>query len=119
MSTIVLRGATSNMMDDLERAIDDAVNVVKAVVREPRLVPGAGATEIELALRIGSIGQVRWCCGEADARFRRDIGIAAEINSVRVGAVAIVVWGAGSHRRPRASSNTHTKSTPSPSRSSR
>ena len=33
MATIVIRGATTNMMDDLERAIDDAVNVVKAVVR--------------------------------------------------------------------------------------
>jgi T-complex protein 1 subunit theta len=33
MATVVIRGATTNMMDDLERAIDDAVNVVKAIVR--------------------------------------------------------------------------------------
>jgi len=33
MATFVIRGATTNMMDDLERAVDDAVNVVKAVVR--------------------------------------------------------------------------------------
>ena len=29
-ATIVLRGATSNHLDDLERAIDDGVNVIKA-----------------------------------------------------------------------------------------
>jgi T-complex protein 1 subunit theta len=51
-ATIVLRGATQNHLDDVERAIDDGVNVVKAVTKDPRLVPGAGATELQLAERI-------------------------------------------------------------------
>ncbi|CAE6396023.1 putative T-complex protein 1 subunit theta [Rhizoctonia solani] len=55
-ATIVLRGATANTLDDMERAIDDGVNVIKALVKDDRLVPGAGATEIELAKRVESYG---------------------------------------------------------------
>ena len=51
-ATIVLRGATQNYLDDIERAIDDGVNVVKAVTRDPRLIPGAGATEMQLVERV-------------------------------------------------------------------
>jgi T-complex protein 1 subunit theta len=56
-ATLVLRGATQNHLDDIERAVDDGVNVVKAITRDPRLVPGAGATEAELVMRIGAMGE--------------------------------------------------------------
>ncbi|KAK6953190.1 T-complex protein 1 subunit theta [Daldinia eschscholtzii] len=55
-ATIVLRGATQNHLDDVERAVDDGVNVVKAITRDAQLVPGAGATEIELVGRIQAFG---------------------------------------------------------------
>ncbi|PCH35670.1 T-complex protein 1 [Wolfiporia cocos MD-104 SS10] len=55
-ATIVLRGATTNHLDDLERAVDDGVNVIKALLKDPRLVPGAGAAELELARRVETYG---------------------------------------------------------------
>lgn len=57
MATIVLRGATSNHLDDVERAIDDGVNVIKSLTKDDRLVPGASATEVELARRIFEFGE--------------------------------------------------------------
>jgi T-complex protein 1 subunit theta len=52
VATIILRAATTNMLDDVERAIDDGVNCVKCLVRDGRLLNGGGACEIELARRI-------------------------------------------------------------------
>jgi T-complex protein 1 subunit theta len=56
-ATLVLRGATQNHLDDIERAVDDGVNVIKAITKDARLVPGAGATEIELVERIQAVGE--------------------------------------------------------------
>ena len=55
-ATLVIRGATQNHLEDVERAVDDGVNVVKAITRDPRLVPGAGATEMQLIQRITAFG---------------------------------------------------------------
>lgn len=52
ISTIVVRGSTDNIMDDIERAIDDGVNVYKGLCKDARFVAGAAATEIELAQQL-------------------------------------------------------------------
>lgn len=56
ISTLVVRGSTQNLLDDIERCVDDAVNVYKTMVRDPRFVPGAGAAEIELSRTIQAYG---------------------------------------------------------------
>lgn len=56
-ATIVLRGATQNMLDDVERAVDDGVNAVKALTKNSSVVPGAGASEIDIAEAVVSQGE--------------------------------------------------------------
>ncbi|XP_067896613.1 T-complex protein 1 subunit theta [Heterodontus francisci] len=57
ISTVVIRGSTDNIMDDVERAVDDGVNTFKVLTKDKRCVPGAGATEIELVKRITTYGE--------------------------------------------------------------
>lgn len=57
IASIVVRGSTDNHMDDIERAVDDAVNNFKLLTKDKRLVPGGGATEIELSKEITSYGE--------------------------------------------------------------
>ncbi|KAK4534518.1 hypothetical protein CDCA_CDCA02G0543 [Cyanidium caldarium] len=53
IATVVLRGSNENLLDDVERAIDDAVRTFKVVAtRDARLVAGGGAAEMELARRL-------------------------------------------------------------------
>ncbi|CEG37195.1 t-complex protein theta subunit [Plasmopara halstedii] len=57
IATIVLRASTDNVLNDIERAIDDGVNCVKSVCRDGRFVSGAGSTEIELSRQIKNFGE--------------------------------------------------------------
>ncbi|HII99336.1 MAG TPA: thermosome subunit, partial [Methanoregula sp.] len=50
--SIIIRGGTEHVVDELERAVHDALMVVSVVVRSKKVVPGGGAPETELALRL-------------------------------------------------------------------
>jgi len=52
LATIILRASTTNVLMDLERAVDDGVHACKQLCKDGRLVPGAGAAEMELAVQI-------------------------------------------------------------------
>merc|ERR1711964_186800 len=57
IATIVVRGATKHLMDEVDRAVDDAANLVRCIVKKDmRFVPGGGATEIELAHQLQQYG---------------------------------------------------------------
>ena len=50
--TLVLRGGTQQVLDSMERALDDAVHAVADVIEDQRVIPGGGASEVELSLRL-------------------------------------------------------------------
>jgi thermosome len=50
--SIILRGGTEHVVDELDRAMEDALRVVGVAVEDKMLVPGGGAPEVELALRL-------------------------------------------------------------------
>jgi len=50
--SIVLRGATKDVLNEMERNLQDAFSVARNIMLEPRLLPGGGATEMELAARL-------------------------------------------------------------------
>ena len=47
--TILLRGGTEHVVGEVERAVEDALGVVRVAMRDDRVLPGGGAPEIELA----------------------------------------------------------------------
>jgi len=49
IASIVVRGATMQQINDVERALDDAINNYKLLTRDNRLVGGAGTFEIQVA----------------------------------------------------------------------
>lgn len=47
--TILLRGASKDILNEVERNLQDAMNVARNVMVEPKLVAGGGASEMALA----------------------------------------------------------------------
>ncbi|GAB7012120.1 thermosome subunit beta [Halolamina salina] len=50
--TLLLRGSTDHVVDELERGVEDALDVVATTVSDGRVVAGGGAIEVELASRL-------------------------------------------------------------------
>jgi len=47
--TVLLRGASKDVLNEVERNLQDAMHVARNVLLEPKLVPGGGAAEMALA----------------------------------------------------------------------
>jgi len=50
--SILMRGGTEHVLDEIERSLDDALNVVAVAVEDGKFVIGGGATAAELALEL-------------------------------------------------------------------
>jgi archaeal chaperonin len=47
--TILVRGGTEHVVDEIKRALDDAIGDVAAALKDKKVVAGAGSTEVELS----------------------------------------------------------------------
>ncbi len=50
--TILIRGGTEHIVDEVERSLTDSIKVVKAALEDGKVVAGGGAPETELSLRL-------------------------------------------------------------------
>jgi thermosome len=54
--SLIIRGGTEHVVEEVERAMHDALRVVGITLEDGKAVPGGGATEIELSLRLADYG---------------------------------------------------------------
>jgi len=54
--TIILRGGSKDVLNEIERNLMDAMQVVRNVVFDPRLLPGGGATEMAVSVGLRKAG---------------------------------------------------------------
>lgn len=50
--TILARGGTEHVVDEVERSLNDAVKVVKTAIESGKVVVGGGSPEIEISLKV-------------------------------------------------------------------
>ena len=51
--TVLVRGSNALVLDEAERSLHDALCVARSLVRKRSIVPGGGAVEIEVSVRLG------------------------------------------------------------------
>ncbi|XP_062905787.1 T-complex protein 1 subunit theta-like [Mobula hypostoma] len=84
--TILLRGSTPGLLDTAEQAVHDGLCTYQLLGRDGRLVPGAGATELALAVRLAAEAEA--CAGLERYAFS---ALAHALESV----AGALVWNAG------------------------
>jgi len=72
--TILLRGGSKDVLNEIERNLQDAMQVVRNVMFDPRLLPGGGATEVAIATHIAASadevqGIQKWCYSAIGSAF--------------------------------------------------
>jgi chaperonin GroEL (HSP60 family) len=50
--TILVRGSTEHVVDEVDRSIEDAIGAVSSAIEVGKIVPGAGAPEAEVSKRL-------------------------------------------------------------------
>ncbi|PON60110.1 T-complex protein 1, gamma subunit [Trema orientale] len=47
--TVILRSASQDLLNEVERNLQDAMSVIRNIIKNPKLVPGGGATELTVS----------------------------------------------------------------------
>ncbi|MEM5811151.1 MAG: thermosome subunit beta [Candidatus Aenigmatarchaeota archaeon] len=55
--SILVRGSTEHVVDEVDRSIEDAIGAVISALEVGKIVPGAGAAEVEAALAVRKFAQ--------------------------------------------------------------
>ena len=55
--TIILRGPSKDIINEIDRNLQDAMSVARNVIFHPRLSPGGGATEMALSVKLGQLAK--------------------------------------------------------------
>ena len=55
--TIILRGGSKDSLNEMERNLHDALGVARNIFTSPKLLPGGGATEMEISKRLNEIAK--------------------------------------------------------------
>jgi len=53
--SILLRGASKDVLNEMERNLHDCLAVAKNIFVNPKLVPGGGAIEMEVSARLDKL----------------------------------------------------------------
>lgn len=56
--TVVLRGATHNILEEAERSLHDALSVLSQTVKEPRCILGGGCAEMLMANKVDDLAMI-------------------------------------------------------------
>ncbi|EEQ32009.1 T-complex protein 1 subunit gamma [Microsporum canis CBS 113480] len=55
--SIILRGPSKDILNEVERNLQDAMSVARNVIYHPRLSPGGGATEMAVSVRLANLAK--------------------------------------------------------------
>lgn len=55
--SIILRGPSKDILNEVERNLQDAMSVARNVIYHPRLSPGGGATEMAVSVKLANLAK--------------------------------------------------------------
>ena len=55
--TVVVRGSNKLVLEEAERSLHDALCVIRCLVKQPAILAGGGAPEIQMSMQLGALSR--------------------------------------------------------------